>query len=88
VSWKIISSLSFKGIGNKKFVNFQQPQWPVNNWFFKVPVLIATSVWILVSGVRRDGIRKNKLIDIGLRWHSLDIEQSYWTVISGHWMVL
>jgi len=28
------------------------------------------------------------LIDIGLRWHSLDIEQSYWTVISGHWMVL
>ena len=32
--------------------------------------------------------KKNKLIDIGLRWHSLDIEQSYWTVISGHWMVL
>ena len=30
---------------------------------------------------RRDWIGKNKLIDIGLRWHSLDIEQSYWTVI-------
>ena len=35
--------------------------------------------------VFRDRIqkKKKKLIDIGLRWVSLDIEQSYWTVISG-----
>ena len=30
---------------------------------------------------------KKKLIDIGLRRVSLDIEQSYWTVISGYWIL-
>ena len=86
VSWKSFSSLSFKGIGNKKFVNFsglsdrQQLvfQSSADRYLF----------WILFFGVRRVWIGKSKLIDIGLRRHSLDIEQIYWTVISGHWMVL
>jgi hypothetical protein len=31
--------------------------------------------------------KKKKLIDTGLRRVSMDIEQSYWTVNSGYWMV-
>jgi hypothetical protein len=39
------------------------------------------------SGESDSKKEKKKLIDIGLRRVSLDIEQSYWTVISGYWIL-
>ena len=61
-----------------------------SRWFFTGRFLLNRS-WRNAGMSEKTGCqkkRKNKLIDIGLRWVSLDIEQSYWTVISGHWMVL
>jgi hypothetical protein len=41
----------------------------------------------LISSIGRDEILKRKLIDIGFYLVSMDIGNSFWTVILGHWMV-
>jgi hypothetical protein len=70
---------------DKKFINFRCSRLYLSKQAGFSKVAEYRSYWIL--DFVGTGL-ENKLIDIGLRWHSLDIEQSYWTVISGHWMVL